>query len=40
MRKRLRAGAETIRQQVMARNLHNRPVIGPALRWIDKYSPW
>jgi hypothetical protein len=39
-RKRLRDGAETIRQQVIARDLHNRPVIGPALRWINKHSPW
>lgn len=40
LRKRLRGTAESIRREVMARNLHNQPVIGPALRWINRHSPW
>jgi hypothetical protein len=24
----------------MARGWHNRPVIGPALRWINQHLPW
>jgi hypothetical protein len=39
-RKKLRGTAESIRGQVMSRGWHERPVIGPALRWIDKHVPW
>ena len=40
LRKQLRGTAESIRRQVMARNLHNQPVIGRVLRWINQHSPW
>jgi hypothetical protein len=40
MRQRLRGTAESIRGEVMARGWHERPVIGPALRWINRYLPW
>jgi hypothetical protein len=39
-RQRLRGAAELIRGQVMARDLHHHPVIGPALRWLDRHLPW
>jgi hypothetical protein len=40
IRQRLRGTAESIRGEVMARGWHERPVIGPALRWINRYLPW
>jgi hypothetical protein len=40
MRQRLRETAESVRREVMSRGWHNRPVIGPALRWINQHSPW
>jgi hypothetical protein len=40
MRQRLRGAAESARREVMARGWHNRPVIGPALRWINQHLPW
>lgn len=40
MRQTLRGTAESVRQQVMARGLHQRPVIGPALRWLNGHLPW
>jgi hypothetical protein len=40
MRKRLRGAAESIRGEVMARRWHQLPVIGPALRWVDRHAPW
>jgi hypothetical protein len=40
MRKQLRGAAESIRGQVMSRGLHERPVTGSALRWIDRHIPW
>ncbi|HMD94269.1 MAG TPA: hypothetical protein VKG80_16690 [Trebonia sp.] len=40
MRQRLRGTAESVRREVMSRGWHNRPVIGPALRWISQHSPW
>ena len=40
MRQRLRGAAESARREVMARGWHNRPVIGPALRWINRHLPW
>lgn len=40
VRMRLRKAAEGIRRDVMARDLHNRPVIGPVLRWVNQRSPW
>ena len=40
MRRRLRGAAESIRGEVMARRWHERPVIGPALRWVNRHVPW
>jgi hypothetical protein len=40
MRQRLRGAAESIRGEVMARGWHQRPVIGPALRWLNRHVPW
>lgn len=40
MRLRLRETAESIRREVMARQLHQQPVIGPALKWINRHLPW
>jgi hypothetical protein len=40
MRKRLRGTAESIRGEVMSRGWHERPVIGPALLWINRHVPW
>jgi hypothetical protein len=40
LRQRLRGTAESIRREVMARSWHERPVTGPALRWINQHSPW
>jgi hypothetical protein len=40
MRQALRGAAESIRGQVMARGWHQRPVVGPALQWLDRHLPW
>lgn len=40
MRRRLRGAAESARRGIMARGWHNRPVIGPVLRWINQRLPW
>ncbi len=40
MRKRLRGTADSIRGEIMARGWHERPVIGPALMWINRHVPW
>jgi hypothetical protein len=40
MRRRFRGTVETVRREVMARQLHQRPVIGPALRWVNRHLPW
>jgi len=40
MRQRLRGAAESIRGEVMVRGWHQRPVIGPALRWVNQHLPW
>jgi len=40
MRRRLRDVAESIRGEVMRRELHQRPVIGPGLRWLNRHLPW
>jgi len=40
LRQRLRGAAESIRREVMARGWHERPVTGPALRWINRHLPW
>jgi hypothetical protein len=32
--------AESVRGQVMARGWHQRPVIGPALQWLNRHLPW
>ncbi len=36
----LHATANRIRDAATSTGLHNRPVIGPALRWINRRSPW
>jgi hypothetical protein len=40
MRQTLRGAAESVRGQVVARGWHQRPVIGPALQWLDQHLPW
>ena len=40
VRQQLRGAAESIRRKVMARGWPSHPVTGPALRWIDRHSPW
>jgi hypothetical protein len=40
MRQTLRGAAESVRGQVMARGWHQRPVIGPALQWLNRHLPW
>lgn len=40
MRQTLRGAAESVRGQVMARGWHQHPVIGPALRWLNRHLPW
>ena len=40
MRQTLRGAAESVRGQVIQRGWHQRPVVGPALRWLDRHSPW
>jgi hypothetical protein len=40
VRQTLRGAAESIRGQVMERGLHQRPVIGPALQWLNRHLPW
>src|SRR5215470_16035048 len=40
VRQRMRRAAESIRGQVIARGWHERPVIGPALMWVNRHLPW
>ena len=40
LRQRLRGAAESIRHEVMARDWHQLPVTGPALRWVNRHLPW
>jgi hypothetical protein len=40
MRQRLRGAADSIRDEVMTRGWHQRPVIGPVLRWVNRHLPW
>jgi hypothetical protein len=40
MRQRLRGAAESVRGEVMTRGWHERPVVGPALRWLNRHLPW
>jgi hypothetical protein len=40
VRRRLRGAAESVRGEVMSRGLHERPVVGPALRWLNRHVPW
>ena len=40
MRQTLRGAAETVRGQVIARGWQQRPVIGQALQWLNRYLPW
>ena len=39
-RKQLRGAAGSIRGEVISRGWHERPVVGPVLRWIDRHVPW
>ena len=36
----LRGAADSIRGEVIARGWPRRPVIGPALQWLDRHLPW
>jgi hypothetical protein len=36
----LRGAADSIRDQVVSRGWHERPVIGPVLLWINRRAPW
>jgi hypothetical protein len=40
LRRTLRGAAESVRGQVMTRGWHQRPLIGPALRWLNRHLPW
>jgi hypothetical protein len=40
VRQRLRGAADSVREQVMARGWHQRPVIGPPLQWLNRHLPW
>lgn len=40
VRQTLRGAAESVRGQVMTRGWHQRPVIGPALKWLNRHLPW
>ena len=40
LRQTLRGAAESVRGQVMTRGWHQRPLIGPALRWLNRHLPW
>jgi hypothetical protein len=40
MRERLRGVADSIRNEVTAREWHRRPVIGPVLRWVGRHARW
>jgi hypothetical protein len=40
VRQSLRGAAESVRGQVVAGGWHERPVTGPALRWLDRHLPW
>jgi hypothetical protein len=40
VRQQARGVAESIRNEVMRRGLHDQPVIGPILRWVNRHSPW
>lgn len=35
----IRRATQTIRDQVLSRQIHQRRVIGPLLRWLDKFLP-
>jgi hypothetical protein len=39
-RRRLRVVADSVRAAVMSKGWHDRPVIGPALMWLNRHSPW
>jgi hypothetical protein len=40
LHQRLRGAAESVRSGVMARGWHQRPVVGPALQWLNRHLPW
>ncbi len=40
IRQTLRGAAESVRAQVTARGWHERPLIGPALQWLNRHLPW
>ncbi len=39
-RRRLRSTAESVRREVMTRGWRDRPVIGRALKWLNRRLPW
>src|SRR5260370_34590732 len=40
LRHQLRKAADSIRGQIMSRGWHERPVVGPALIWVNRHLPW
>ena len=40
IRQTLRGAAESVRGRVTAGGWHQRPLIGPALRWLNRHLPW
>jgi hypothetical protein len=40
LRQQLRGAAESVRRQVMAHGWQSHPVAGPALKWLNRHSPW
>jgi hypothetical protein len=38
--RRVRGAAGAVRRTVIERGWHERPVVGRALRWLDRRSPW
>lgn len=35
----IRRATQAARDRIVASNLHERPVVGPFLRWLDKFLP-
>ena len=35
----VRRATQAVRDRVVARNLHESQILGPLLRWLDKYLP-
>lgn len=40
LRQTLRGAAESVRGQVIAQGWHERPVLGRALKWLNRNLPW